>query len=304
MSFIIDPARGTELLIIPNALNGHVSQPFAPIAFEQKKLNGGKTVRLLNKTLKLVFYSRVEDLPKLDNTQGVYVLYKYYSKSRILEVYVGKSRDLARRQTEHADNSKKDCLTSAVIITLADNGFNESDASNLENALYLHFKRSKNVVLHNATVPSCCKSYDPEDSSVLKWSDKIVNCVLDYIFGESRTDFALKEHPTEFTYDYVKTGKSNFSIERVKGRQTFTIEAGSILCIGEKVDGNTKARYEKYIKDNKFIVLLDDISSTEEKFYRFEDSLRLKDECFKDFFKRINFQYFVNAKGETHKLII
>lgn len=303
MSFIIDPQRGNELLIVPNIYNGHVSQPFKPIAFEQKQLNGGKVVRILNKTLKFVFYDRTEDLPKLDNTQGVYVLYKYHPTSRLLEVYVGKSRDLERRQGEHADNCKKNSLTSAVVITLADNGFNESDTSNLENALYLYYKRSKNVIVHNLTVPSCCKNYDSEDSSVLRWTDKIVNCVMDYIFGQSREDFALKTY-SENSYDFVRTGKSNFSIERVPGRKTFHIEQGSIWCIGGKIDGETKARYDRYLKDNPFIVLLEDISTEEEKFYRFNLSLKLKLDDFKDFFKKIHFQYFINSKGETHKLVI
>ena len=227
MSFIINPSKGSELLIIPNKFNGHVSPPMKTFAFEQKCLNGNKVVRMVDKTLKMVFYERTQDLPKLDNTQGVYILYKYYNFSRVLEVYVGKSRDLARRQVEHAENSKKDCLTSAVIITLADNGFNESDASNLENALYLHFKRSANVIVHNATIPSCCKSYDIEDRSVLKWTDKIVNCALDYIFGQSKSDFALKPH-LDYTYDYIKIGKNNISIERIPTRQTFSILAGTI----------------------------------------------------------------------------
>ena len=160
MSLKLNIESNGEQLIVPNALNGHVSQPFGPISFEQKQLNGGKTVRLLDKSLKFVFYTRTEDLPKLDDTQGVYILYKYYPKSKVLQAYVGKSRDLERRQGEHAVRAEKDCFSSAVIITLPANAFSESDASNLENALYLQLKRSKNVILHNATVPSACKSYD------------------------------------------------------------------------------------------------------------------------------------------------
>ena len=194
-------------------------------------------------------------------------------------------------------------MTGAVIITLADNGFNESDSSNLENSLYLHFKRCKNVIVHNLTVPSCCKSYDVEDSSVLAWTDKIVNSVMDYVFGESRTDYALKEH-SEHTYDFVRTGRSNFSIERVPSRTTFTIMKGSIWCLNDKMDGKMKERCMQLIKDNKFVTLMDELTQDGDTFYRFEESLKLKTERFELFFKRMHFQYFINGKGETHKLVV
>jgi hypothetical protein len=301
MSIKLITETNEENLIVPNVYNGHVSQCHNNLSFEQKQLNNGKTIRTLDKSLKFVFYNRTEDLPSLDDTQGVYFLYKYHPKSRVIEGYIGKSRDLERRQDEHGKKVDKDCFTSAVIITLPGNAFTESDASNLENALYLHLKRSKGVILHNSTIPSACKSYDVEDNSILLWSDKIVNCVFDYIFGETKIDFGLKSS-SEICYDYIKSGKSSLSIEKIHTRQTFNIEAGSILHIPERLDGVTKARYANIIKANKFIELLEDVSTVNDKFYRFNESLRVKDSNFEDFFpKKMSGYYFRNNKGDKLK---
>ena len=88
------------------------------------------------------------------------------------------------------------------------------------------------------------------------------------------------------------------SIEKLPGRQTFSIEAGSILHIPERLDGVTKARYENLVMNNKFIVLMEDISTDTDKFYKFNSSLKLKDAASDDFFKKSSAHYFINAKGE------
>lgn len=301
-----------DLQVVPNKNNGYKIREFINRSYSQST-RGPKTVITLLGAVGLSFqcYDRTQKaLPTLNTDQGVYILYHYNIKSRILEVYIGKSSDVARRQSEHAKSQTKDSLTKAILIVLPKNGFSGTDTSNLENGLYLNFKRRSNVILHNSNIPSADSSYCDEDYTNLETIDEITSVVLNKIFGEAAVSYGIKSHITsehkdsKYIYDLVQWGKSTVSLERHPNRKMMMIQRGSIYAIAEKMDGTRKQALTEFIGKNKFIKLQEDVSTETEKIYLFEEDKKINNVEFKLLFGKLLPEYWMNADGELNKLTL
>lgn len=297
-----------KLLIFPNKQNRHRSEQCRDYTYRNTAYSN-KSERYIEKYHMLFqFYDRTSELPMLSDSQGVYILYNINPASSVLEVYIGKSSDVKRRQTEHARSRQKDRLTRGVVITVANNGFNSGDIDNLENALYLNFKCRERTVLYNSNVPAADDNYHIENPLALERTDIIANVVLDKIFGESACMYGLnKVNTTDILnlYTFIRPNKSNVSLECVPKRKTMLIHKGALLAVEANLDGDSKLQLSRYLKKNiKLIELQEDISSDSEKIYLFKEDKKITTEDFKILFGKVQRDHWINSQGEINKLCI
>jgi len=289
--------------IVPNEKNrsflDSISQRYT---YEHKVFPEYSKKIIKSNSLTFEFYDRSDKLPINNNNQGVYLLYTVYED--FLLMYIGKSRDVEERQKQHSKNMEKDVLKHAIVITKASNGFSESDISNLENALYLDFKRRSKIILYNDNIPSKDKYYDVEETYVLEWVMCISNISLTYVVGQKLQEyqhFDSTVETTKYFYNLIQNGLSNIRLYKNPRHQTGYILKGSILAINQKLHIDKRQTLEKFVEENKNC-FKEQESINNHKIYLFVETKRVHTSILQTLFNKTSQYYFMDYDGHINKL--
>lgn len=289
--------------IVPNEKNRNflesVKQKYT---YEHKVFTDYSKKIVKSNSLMFEFYDRSDKLPINNNNQGVYILYTIYED--FLLMYIGKSRDVEERQKQHSKNLEKDVLKHAIVITKASNGFSESDISNLENALYLDFKRRAKIILYNDNIPSKDKYYDVEETYVLEWTMCISQISLNYVVGQKVEEYNHLDSTVESTkyfFNLIQNGLSNIRLYKNPRHQTGYILKGSILSVNQKLHIDKKAALETFVSENKNC-LKEQPSINNIKIYLFVETKRIPVSTLQNLFNKTSINYFMDYNGNLNKL--
>ena len=270
--------------------------------YEHKVLPNYSVRTIKSNGLTFEFYDREDNLNIKNNNPGVYILYTIFENFLLL--YVGKSRDVQSRQNQHSKSKDKNIFKHAIIITMANNGFTETDISNLENALYLDFKRRDKIVLLNDKIPSKDKNYLLDEIYVLEWIKCITHISLDYMLGLKKEEYKFNPiEPNNHCYNLIQANLTNLKITKVPSHKNIFIIKNSILAISMNSDGDLKGEFATFLESNKKIIKeLDVIVENHRLFMLLETKKILVDDFLKLFDKNMLRHYMMNANGQVLKL--
>ncbi len=289
--------------IVPNEKNREFLNTVRPrYTYESKILRDYTKKIVKGNGLNFEFYDRTDRLPINNSNQGVYILYTVFED--FLLVYIGKSRDVEERQKQHSKNMEKDVLKHAIVITKADNGFSESDISNLENALYLDYKRRAKIILYNDNIPSKDKYYDIEETYVLEWIMCISQISLNYIVGQKIDEYTHIDSEvtdTKYFYNLIQNGLSNFRLAKNPRHQTGYILRGSLMAINQKLHIDKRKILEDFVIKN-MNCLKEQPMINNHKIYSFIETKRVPVSDLKEIFNKTSIQYFMDYNGHLNKL--
>jgi hypothetical protein len=249
------------------------------------------------------FYDRVDSVELNNSNPGVYILYTVYKD--FLLFYVGKSRDPKQRQKQHSKSSEKDIFEHAIVITMANNGFDESDISNLENALYLDFKRRDGILLLNDNIPSKDKNYNVDEIYVLEWTKCISTIVLNHIVGKKIKEYAFEPiEPFNYSFNLIQNGLSNIKITKNPKHKNVFIIKNSILSVSSKLDSDKKLFIQNFLLENKQIIKEVDLIINDYRLYIFLETKKIANADFLKIFSRESIKLFMDYNGNVSTLRI
>lgn len=289
-----------KIFLFPSVRSSHRLQ-----AHQEHDYSSRKVMQITEHTIgrfniDMQYFSRKDIADLAPEKTGVYVLYKFNQKSRILEVYIGRSKDLKNRINQHAANQDKAWFTHGVVIHM------EGDLAlnDVENALYSNFKCRANIIMHNDKIPEVDNDRGKTNNVLLERVDVISYLLISKTFGSMSDEFRIRQeilNQDKTVFTYMKSVKGNVSLKKMPNLQTGIILEGSLIVIPDKMEDSKKTALQKFLKDTSNKQLIE--HSGEEVIYRFTEDKKINLYQFKLLFgENIQDDLWMHSLGETRKL--